>query len=124
MTTGRDVARDESVARFRDWLVARGQPATPQRIAIATEALGAERPLSAEDLVERLRVRGPAPGVATVYRTLDALVEGGLLSESLDPREGFRRFAPLRDDVSSAELLCTGCGGVTRVADIGAAHLE
>ena len=46
-----------------------------------------------------------------------ALVEGGLLSESLDPREGFRRFAPLRDDVSSAELLCTGCGGVTRVAD-------
>ena len=73
MTTGRDVARDESVARYRDWLVARGQPATPQRIAIATEALGAERPLSAEDLVERLRVRGPAPGVATVYRTLDAL---------------------------------------------------
>lgn len=117
MTTGRDVARDESVARFRDWLVARGQPATPQRIAIATEALGAERPLSAEDLVERLRVKGPAPGVATVYRTLDALVEGGLLSESLDPREGFRRFVPLRDDVSSAELLCTACGGVTRVAD-------
>ena len=117
MTTGLDLAREESVDRFRDWLKARHLPATPQRLAIAAVVLGAERPLSAEDVVDRLRAKGPAPGTATVYRTLDALVDCGLLTVSQDPREGFRRFQPLRDDVSSNELLCTACGSVTRLAD-------
>ena len=117
MTTGLDLARDESIERFREWLKARHLPATPQRLAIAAVVLGAERPLSAEDVVERLRAKGPAPGTATVYRAIDVLVDCGLVAEVEDRREGFRRFRPLRDDVSSSELLCTSCGGVTRVAD-------
>ena len=117
MTTALDLARDESVERFRDWLKARHLPATPQRLAIAAVVLGAERALSAEDVVDRLRKQGPAPGTATVYRTLDSLVACGLAIESEDRREGFRRFQPVRDDVSSNELLCTTCGGVTRVPD-------
>lgn len=117
MTTGLDLARDESVERFRDWLKARHLPATPQRLAIAALVLGAERPLSAEDLVDRLRTKGPAPGTATVYRTIDLLIDCGLVTEVEDRREGFRRFRPLRDDVSSNELLCTACGSVTRVPD-------
>ena len=117
MTTGLDLARDESVERFRDWLKARHLPATPQRLAIAAVVLGAERALSAEDVVDRLRTKGPAPGTATVYRTLDALIDCGLVTEAEDRREGFRRFRPVRDDVSSNELLCTACGGVTRVND-------
>ena len=39
MTTGLDLARDESVERFRDWLKARHLPATPQRLAIAARFL-------------------------------------------------------------------------------------
>jgi Fur family ferric uptake transcriptional regulator len=117
VTTGLDLARDESVERFRDWLKGRGLPATPQRLTIAALALGAERPLSAEDVVDRLRTKGPAPGTATVYRTIDLLIDCGLVTELEDRREGFRRFQPVRDDVSSNELLCTACGGVTRVMD-------
>ena len=117
MTTALDLARDESVDRFRDWLKARHLPPTPQRLAIAAVVLGAERALSAEDVVDRLRAKGPAPGTATVYRTLDALIDCGLLTEAADRREGFRRFQPIRDDISSNELLCTTCGGVTRVND-------
>ena len=117
MTTGLDLARDESVERFRDWLKARHLPATPPRLAIAALVLGAERPLSAEDLVDRLRNKGPAPSTATVYRTIDLLIDCGLVTEVEDRREGFRRFQPLRDDVSSNELLCTACGSVTRVPD-------
>lgn len=117
MTTGLELARDESVERFRDWLKARHLPATPQRLAIASLVLGAERPLSAEDLVDRLRTKGPAPGTATVYRTIDLLIDCGLVSELADRREGFRRFQPFRDDVSSNELLCTACGSVARVPD-------
>lgn len=114
MTTALDFARDESLDRFREWLKARHLPATPQRIAIASVVLGASEPLSAEQVVERLRAAGPAPGTATVYRTIDVLIESGLVAEQ-DHREGFRRFQPLRDDVSSEELLCTACGGVTHV---------
>lgn len=117
MTTGLDVARDESLTRFKDALAARRLPPTPQRIAVARIVLGAEKPLSAEDVAERLRQVGPAPGIATIYRTLDLIVDCGLATTSEDPREGFRRFAPLRDDISSTELLCTGCGAVEMIAD-------
>lgn len=116
MTTALDFARDESLDRFREWLKARNLPATPQRIAIASVVLGAGEPLSAEEVVERLRAKGPAPGTATVYRTIDVLIQCGLVAEQ-DRREGFRRFQPLRDDVSTEELLCTACGGVTHVHD-------
>ena len=118
--TGLDLARDESVGRFRAWLKARRLPATPQRIAIASVVLGAAQPLSAEEVVDRLRAQGPASGTATVYRTIDVLMQCGLVAEE-DLREGFRRFRPFRDDVSSEELLCTSCGNVAHTSDAGVA---
>jgi Fur family ferric uptake transcriptional regulator len=110
------LARDESLERFRSWLKSRNLPATPQRLAIAAVVLGAQNPLAADEVVERLRAKGPAPGTATVYRTIDVLIECGLVLEE-DNREGFRRFVPVRDDISADELLCTGCGSVTREND-------
>ena len=115
MTTPIELARDESVERFRSWLRSRNLPATPQRLAIAMVVLGADRPMSAEEVVETLRANGPAPGTATVYRTIDVLIESGLVVEK-DLHEGFRRFQPVRDDVSTEELLCKGCGAVTAVS--------
>lgn len=119
MTSALEVARDESLERFRSWLRARNLPATPQRLAIATVVLGADQPLAAEDVVERLRAKGPAPSTATVYRTIDVLIECGLVVEE-DRHEGFRRFHAVRNDVSSEELLCTSCGAVTAVRSDGA----
>ena len=100
MTTALEIARDESLDRFRAWLKAQNLPATPQRLAIATVVLGADRPLAAEDVVEALRAQGPAPATATVYRTIDVLIECGLVLEE-DRHEGFRRFHPVRYDVST-----------------------
>jgi Fur family ferric uptake transcriptional regulator len=117
MPTPLELARDESLERFRSWLKNKNLPATPQRLAIASIVLGADRALAADEVVERLRSVGPAPGTATVYRTIDVLIESGLVVEE-DNREGFRRFVPIRDDISTNELLCTGCGSVTRVNDV------
>jgi Fur family ferric uptake transcriptional regulator len=114
VTSALDLARDESVERFRAWLQGRGLPATPQRLAIARVVLGATDPLAADEVVARLRALGPAPGTATVYRTIDSLIECGLVLEE-DRREGFRRFRAVRDDVSLEELLCTDCGSVQLV---------
>ena len=128
MTTPLELARDESLLRFRSWLGARNLPATPQRLAIATVVLGSDHPLSAEEVVEALREQGPAPGTATVYRTIDVLIQCGLVIEQ-DRHEGFRRFQAVRDDVSAEELLCTVCGRVAHarvdgVADATAAAAE
>ncbi len=114
MTSPLEIARDAAVEQFRSWLQANQQPATPQRMAIARVMLGADGALSAEEAVERLRAQGPAPGVATVYRTIDLLVACGLALEE-DRHEGFRRFRPVRNDASSEDLLCTSCGRVTGV---------
>lgn len=121
MATALELARDESLERFRAWLRSHHLPVTPQRMAIAKVVLGAESPVSAEEVVERLRAQGPAPGTATVYRTIDVLVQCGLALEE-DRREGFRRFVPVRDDVSADELLCTACGSVIRAPDAGLAE--
>lgn len=118
MATPLELARDESLERFKSWLSSRHLPATPQRLVIAGVVLGAEKALAADEVVERLRAVGPAPGTATVYRTIDVLIECGLVVEE-DNREGFRRFVPVRDDVSRNELLCTDCGSVTPVAGDG-----
>ncbi|MDA1081513.1 MAG: Fur family transcriptional regulator [Gemmatimonadetes bacterium] len=120
MTTPLELARDESLNRFRSWLRARSLPATPQRVAIATVVLGADHPLSAEEVVDALRAKGPAPGTATVYRTIDVLIQCGLVVEE-DRHEGFRRFQPVRDDVSTEELLCTACGHVATLTVDGLA---
>jgi Fur family ferric uptake transcriptional regulator len=116
MATPLELARDESLERFKAWLKTQNLPATPQRLAIASVVLGAAKPLSADEVVERLRSAGPAPGTATVYRTIDVLIKCGLAVEE-DNREGFRRFVPVRGDVSLDELLCTSCGAVTQVTD-------
>jgi Fur family ferric uptake transcriptional regulator len=119
VTSPLEIARDAALERFSAWLRDHNQPATPQRLAIARVILGADAPLAAEAVVERLRAQGPAPGVATVYRTIDVLIACGLIAEE-DRHEGFRRFRAVRDDVSVEELLCTSCGGVTAVS-VGAA---
>lgn len=100
----RDVA-----ARFSSWLRERNLPVTAQRMAIAEILLASERHLSAEEVAQELGLRGAKVGTATVYRTLDALVESGLVVER-DLGEGFRRFEPARDEPVRDFLRCTSCG--------------
>ena len=51
---------------------------TPQRLAIAREVLTQDHPTAAE-VYEAVRVRFPTMGLATVYATLNVMVERGLL---------------------------------------------
>src|SRR5204862_442598 len=51
---------------------------TPQRLAIAHEVLMQDHPTAA-DVYEAVRVRFPTMGLATVYATLNVMVERGLL---------------------------------------------
>jgi Fur family ferric uptake transcriptional regulator len=107
---------DAVVDRFRSWLRDRGLPVTAQRIAIAEVLFEADRHLSAEEIAAELSGRGSKVGTATVYRTIDVLLESGLVVER-DFGEGFRRFESARDVPQHEHVLCTGCGRVEEFRD-------
>jgi Fur family ferric uptake transcriptional regulator len=110
------VAVEPVVERFRAYLRDHNLPVTPQRLAIADVLLASDRHLSAEEVAGELRARGTKAGTATVYRTIDVLVESGLVVER-DFGEGFRRFEPARDVPQHEHLLCTACGRVEEFRD-------
>jgi Fur family ferric uptake transcriptional regulator len=96
---------------FRRYLADRNQPATQQRIAVATVVLDAADHLSAEDVAGRVARGGVAVGLATVYRTLDLLVTSGLVAQR-DFGEGFKRYEPVPPGQAHEHCICSACGRV------------
>ena len=104
------------IERFRAWMAERQLPLTPQRLAIADLLLNSEGHLSAEELIAALAEKGFKVGTATVYRTIDVLLESGFVVER-NRGEGFRRFEANRDLPHHEQLLCTVCGVVEEFRD-------
>lgn len=80
-------------------------------MAVAEVLLTSEDHPSVENLRQRLAARGEPVGMATLYRTVDALVTSGLALEH-DFGEGFKRYEPSRQTAEHAHLVCDRCGGV------------
>lgn len=81
---------------------------TPQRLAIAREVIAQDHPTAAE-IYEAVRVRFPTMGLATVYATLNVMVERGLLRPL-----AFENAVRFDANVTPhANLICTGCGRIT-----------
>jgi Fur family ferric uptake transcriptional regulator len=110
------VADDAVTAGFVRYLREHNLPVTAQRLAIAEVLLSAERHLSAEEVAEEVTARGRKVGTATVYRTIDTLLESGLIVER-DFGEGFRRFESARDMPNHEHLVCSVCGKVEEFRD-------
>lgn len=99
----------DGIDRFREYLRGRNLPVTPQRLRVADILFGTHRHISADEILERLESDGQPVGKATVYRTLDLLMEAGLIREH-DFGEGFRRYEPTW--FRHEHLVCTECGKV------------
>ena len=110
------MGEDSVTAGFVRYLREHNLPVTAQRLAIAEVVLGADRHLSAEEIAAEVSARGRSVGTATVYRTIDTLLESGLVVER-DFGEGFRRFEPARDVPNHEHLVCTVCGKVEEFRD-------
>lgn len=112
MTPERGATRAETgVGRFRSYLRRTDHPVTPQRVRVARILFGTHDHISADEIMARLRREGEPVGKATVYRTLDLLVEADLIREH-DFGEGFRRYEPRPTRPRHEHLVCTGCGKV------------
>jgi Fur family ferric uptake transcriptional regulator len=94
----------------------RGRRVTRQRRLI-WEALTAEPDLhlSADDLAARVAERLPSLNPSTVYRTLDVLVDEGLVVRSA--LGGDRALYEPAHEHSHHHLVCVGCGTVVHVHD-------
>lgn len=98
---------------FRSYLHQQRLPLTHQREVIAMALFESERHLSVDDLADLLRSRSEHVGKATIYRTLNLLVQADLARE-LDFGEGFKRYEHQAGEARHDHLICTNCGKVIR----------
>jgi Fur family ferric uptake transcriptional regulator len=94
----------------------RGKRLTVQRAAI-WDVLAAEHDLhlSAEDVARRVQDTLPQVNASTVYRTLEVLVEEGLVKRT-DFGTGRAVFEPAHEHLHH-HLVCETCGAVAHVHD-------
>ena len=101
------------VRLFSRYLREKGLPITQQREAIAQAVFSATGHLSVEEIEGRLRGESERIGKATIYRTLDLLVQSKLVEEH-DFGEGFKRYEHrLSRQPVHEHLICVECGSVT-----------
>jgi Fur family transcriptional regulator, ferric uptake regulator len=108
------LARAEGAAlldRFRRYLRDHRLPVTRQRDLVARIVFLSEDHPSVDAIIRRLRERNEAVGTATVYRTLEVLVESGLV-RAHDFGEGFKRYEPVSAQAHHEHLICERCGNV------------
>ena len=89
----------------------RGYRITPQREIIIKAIADSVAHLTAEDILELIRPKSEAINIATVYRTLEMLVEEGLIIRS-DLGQGQAVYAPHQHG-PHLHLVCRQCGEVT-----------
>ncbi len=95
---------DELMARLR----AKGQRATSARRAVLAEIVAAGSVhLTAEDLARRIAAQHPDTHLSTIYRTLEALTQAGILSVARFRDEPTTYH--LTDDVHH-HAVCSTCG--------------
>ncbi len=96
-------------------LRAAGQRPTPQRLLIL-EAMGTTTGhLTADEIYQRVQERYPNINLSTVYRTLDALQDLGIVMET-NLGEGRREFE-LCEHGQHHHLVCKECGAVEVIDD-------
>jgi Fur family ferric uptake transcriptional regulator len=86
---------------------------TRQRIAIIDELAASEKPVTAQALHAQLSLGEHAPGLATVYRTLQAMVQAGL-ARTFVAREGEQAYK-LCEPEHHHHLICERCGVVVEI---------
>lgn len=96
-----------------------GLRATRQRTAIVRAMEREGRPITAQSLHARLARAGRGPGLATIYRTLQALVQAGF-ARTFPAGEGEISYK-LCDPGHHHHLICERCG---RVVEIPSCEIE
>lgn len=98
-----------------DMLRKKGFKVTPQRLAVYRALAESKEHPSAEMIYSQLKETFPTMSLATIYKTVDMLVELGLV-QKLNVGEDSFRYDAWTDDHS--HIRCTVCGRVDDLTEI------
>ncbi len=106
----------ELLIGFRDILRREGLKYTPQRVAILKEILKDQGHRECEDIYLALRQKGSHVSRATVYRTMDILVQNGY-ARKMEIGDGRARYERKIGSPHHDHLVCTLCGKIVEFLD-------
>lgn len=101
---------------FRTYLKERNQRQTPERFMVLEEIYTSDGHFDADDIFFRMKEAGTRVSRATVYNTLDLLVECGLVQRQQFGKNQYyyeRAFAYQQHD----HIICKECGVVVEFCD-------
>lgn len=101
---------------FRSYLKERNQRQTPERFMVLEEIYTADGHFDADDIFFRMKEGGTRVSRATVYNTLDLLVECGLVQRQQFGKSQYyyeRAYAYQQHD----HIICRECGEVLEFCD-------
>jgi Fur family ferric uptake transcriptional regulator len=90
-----------------------GRRMSAQRGALARAAVALGCAFTVDELAAAARSEASAPGTATAYRAVAAMVEAGFL-EQVGERGGSALFARCEVDGHHHHLVCTSCGALAQ----------
>jgi len=102
---------DQELIILRDFLKQKGLRLTPQRETILKTFISNEGHVGIEDLINSAKASDPSIGVATVYRTINLLIECGLARENSLP-DGKRFYERMYRQGHHDHLVCNNCGKI------------
>jgi Fur family ferric uptake transcriptional regulator len=89
---------------------------TKERLMLLEELFGSSGHLDADSLLFQLRSQGKHVSRATIYRTLDLLVQCGLARKSRLGREHYV-YEKVTPGKRHDHMVCTGCGRIIEFYD-------
>src|SRR5262250_1714959 len=96
---------------FRKYLERRGLKLTSERQALFDEVFSKHEHVEADELLVRLRSKHKKISRATIYRTLELLVDSGIVGR-VRIREAGYRYERMRAGDHHDHLICSECGRV------------
>ena len=96
---------------FRKYLERRGFKLTAERQALFDELFARHEHFEADELLVRLRAKHKKISRATIYRTLELLVDSGIVGRVRIGSPGYR-YERLRAGEHHDHLICNECGRV------------
>ncbi len=107
---------DQALAQAESLCQARGVRLTPLRSRVLELVWTSHQPLGAYQILDKLTAEGHKPAPPTVYRSLDFLLEQGLIHR-IASQNAFVGCAHPEAAHVGYFLLCQGCGNAEEIAD-------